>query len=626
MPDESPVEVTNLPAGVEVTHGLFLPDSLPNVNMVSTDGSTFTFSYTGNMPDIDDGYVLACSDDYGYLRKITSYSVNGNNIIIQTTDISLTEFLSDANVEQEFTLEISPSRMHPNGPMVEYRVQDGIEIVNGGILINDYQIFPAEGTTNPNMAITIDGHALFEPGYEIGFDIADFTLERFYAQASGQLSFEADVTLDGSAEYDYSREEEVFSATYRQWIGMAAIIPIWAKVELSFVLGIEFDSYITATATTGFDATAGVTVGAQYYQGSWQRIWNPYNEFNAHPFTWSQDAGVMCRAYVRPEISIELCDVAGPYIDIEPYLKLNAETHDISDWSWALTAGADASLGFRVHILSYSIADYNTNILSIEDTIASASSGGSPDDLAVDIENPVDGATLSDRDITVSGTIDNFTGTTATLTINGHDQTIPVSQPGGTFSNPAVIISGSNTIRVTATEGGDTDYDEISVTGDFPPAEIWVQLSWNADMADVDLYVTEPDGGTSWYSDKTTSNGGELDVDDTDGYGPEHYYISEGEGDTPPSGNYEIRVHYYSNHGWTSSIPVKIVVYRNEVFFGEYTHTLTALSDNSGAAGPGGWDTDPSSWWEVVDVPLTTARPVPERQQIKFAPHFGSSK
>ena len=46
-----------------------------------------------------------------------------------------------------------------------------------------------------------------------------------------------------------------------------------------------------------------------------------------------------------------------------------------------------------------------------------------------------------------------------------------------------------------------------------------VSLTWDRDN-DQDLYVVTPSGEEIYYSRPASSDGGELDRDDTDGYGP----------------------------------------------------------------------------------------------------------
>ena len=63
----------------------------------------------------------------------------------------------------------------------------------------------------------------------------------------------------------------------------------------------------------------------------------------------------------------------------------------------------------------------------------------------------------------------------------------------------------------------------------FPEAEatsgvITVTLTWGSEP-DVDLHVFEPNGTHVYYSTKNGPSG-HLDVDDTNGRGPEHYYVA----------------------------------------------------------------------------------------------------
>ena len=230
----------------------------------------------------------------------------------------------------------------------------------------------------------------------------------------------------------------------------------------------------------------------------------------------------------------------------------------------------------------------------------------------VHITSPYNGQTFTTRTITVTGYITNYSGNTATMYVNGNSQTIAVS--GGQFSATAILISGSNTIRVQASNSGGIGYDQKTVYCNAPPTKLWVQLTWSENYADVDLYVTEPDGSTAWWYQPTTPNGGYLDVDDVNGYGPEHYLISSAMGHNVLPGNYEIRVHYYNPHQHVGSIHWTVVIYRNEVYYGTYHGTI--YHANSNAAGPGGWNVDPSAWDYVTSVymPPGDGEQIPEKK------------
>ena len=55
-----------------------------------------------------------------------------------------------------------------------------------------------------------------------------------------------------------------------------------------------------------------------------------------------------------------------------------------------------------------------------------------------------------------------------------------------------------------------------------------VVLSWDVDLTDVDLWVTEPNGEKCFYSRNQPRMGGHISPDFTQGYGPEEYVVWRG--------------------------------------------------------------------------------------------------
>ncbi len=71
--------------------------------------------------------------------------------------------------------------------------------------------------------------------------------------------------------------------------------------------------------------------------------------------------------------------------------------------------------------------------------------------------------------------------------------------------------------------------------------DIVAVMSWNTDKTDIDLHVEEPGQQRVSYNSRSTFRGGNLDHDNTSGYGPETYTLRHA-----PAGRYIIKVHYYS--------------------------------------------------------------------------------
>jgi uncharacterized protein YfaP (DUF2135 family) len=248
-----------------------------------------------------------------------------------------------------------------------------------------------------------------------------------------------------------------------------------------------------------------------------------------------------------------------------------------------------------------------TRITSIVvDSSACPCDAGATGPIAVAITQPTE-TTTDQRVITVAGTVDDPSITSGTLRVNQSPQGVTVS--AGTFSSQVVLSSGDNTIKFIADAyDGRRGCTETTIHSTTPRTTILVTLTWTINDADLDLYVTQPDGETAWYANKVTSIGGQLDVDNTQGFGPENYLLSSEAGNTVLPGTYAVAVHYYSDHLRTADTPTRIATWRvvtivNEGSPGE-TRAFASGSlgvDNASNATPGGTGPD---WATVGQVTI----------------------
>jgi len=82
-------------------------------------------------------------------------------------------------------------------------------------------------------------------------------------------------------------------------------------------------------------------------------------------------------------------------------------------------------------------------------------------------------------------------------------------------------------------------------------------LIWNTDQVDLDLHVIEPGGKEIYWEEPKGKQGGELDVDNTKGFGPENiYWLVESQGPGSemvkgpgPAGTYRWFVVYWGGFG-----------------------------------------------------------------------------
>ncbi|AXY77517.1 DUF2135 domain-containing protein [Paraflavitalea soli] len=86
------------------------------------------------------------------------------------------------------------------------------------------------------------------------------------------------------------------------------------------------------------------------------------------------------------------------------------------------------------------------------------------------------------------------------------------------------------------------------------PTDIRVVLNWNKSDTDMDLWVTDPNQETCYYSHKETLIGGRISDDFTDGYGPEQFLLKKA-----IKGKYQVKVNYYGDQQIKISGPTTVL-------------------------------------------------------------------
>ncbi|CAN0463593.1 unnamed protein product, partial [Phaeothamnion confervicola] len=110
--------------------------------------------------------------------------------------------------------------------------------------------------------------------------------------------------------------------------------------------------------------------------------------------------------------------------------------------------------------------------------------------------------------------------------------------------------------RLKAMGGSSTALDKTLVAN--LEADVRVVMEWNTPRTDLDLWITEPNGEKVGYSEPTSSWGGKLSGDVTNGYGPEEYLMKKAR-----KGVYEIRANTFAsdrnNPNGPSTLTVRVI-------------------------------------------------------------------
>jgi len=87
------------------------------------------------------------------------------------------------------------------------------------------------------------------------------------------------------------------------------------------------------------------------------------------------------------------------------------------------------------------------------------------------------------------------------------------------------------------------------------PVDIRVEITWNIDNCDIDLWVTDPLGEKCYFENPQTHLGGKISKDFTQGYGPEEFMLKKA-----VTGKYFVQANYYGTSSQTLLTPVSIHV------------------------------------------------------------------
>jgi Ca-activated chloride channel homolog len=83
--------------------------------------------------------------------------------------------------------------------------------------------------------------------------------------------------------------------------------------------------------------------------------------------------------------------------------------------------------------------------------------------------------------------------------------------------------------------------------------DVRILLTWDADLTDMDLHLTEPSGEVAMYNHNLTRIGGLVSRDFTQGYGPEEYCLHKA-----MRGSYKIEVNYFGSRAVQLTGPVTV--------------------------------------------------------------------
>jgi hypothetical protein len=140
---------------------------------------------------------------------------------------------------------------------------------------------------------------------------------------------------------------------------------------------------------------------------------------------------------------------------------------------------------------------------------------------------------------------------TDTVKVSGGDINWKISLPGGYAVVQVDTDADLNGV-------GESLPIEFCTPAELPAQELWVNTTWDLDDSDIDTHVTELGSMSEIAYYSSSRDWGSLDIDVIYGYGPENVKSTPG---YSSDAGYEVKIHYYSDHGNGSTSTTVRVVY-----------------------------------------------------------------
>jgi len=366
-----------VPPIIPATTKVLTTETTSQISSISGGGSVITFTQTtGQLNNLAPGEVIvtdatAATPD-GLLRKVTSVTQQGGQVIVQTDATTLEESIQQGEISVSRTLTPGDIRSsnYARGVALARRPQATFFLTIDKLVLYDDDGNPS--TTNDQ--ITANGSIEVQPTLNVNLQVKDWRLERFYfttgANQTAELKIESKVSKDL-----LKKEIEIARYTLAPITGMIGPVPVVIVPVLTFAVGVDCSVHIGVTA--GVTQQTALTVGAQYANGTWSSVSAFSHSFQFNPPTLF--AGMDLKGYAGPRLALLLYGVVGPQAKIDAYLKLEANL-GMTPW-WKLYGGLEVPVNIKVEVLGRTIAEWNNVPISVGVLIAQATMPPPPTDM-----------------------------------------------------------------------------------------------------------------------------------------------------------------------------------------------------------------------------------------------------
>ncbi len=354
---------------------LVIDDSTYTSNLISISPDSTQFTFMSSMDSVvkfkvDD--IFVSTDGEGMLRKVTNVERNNDQIVVSTTDASLTEAIAKGNGSylEDLTVEsIDTIDYFVKGVVLK---KDAIEKLHGKKAITfsiDAIIYDHDGneeTTGDQIKTT----GTFEIGPTVRgtvvldrFQLKKLQLEYEFVERLNQT---LDIALFNFPIQEYKKT--LAKIRFKTFTVMVGSVPVVITPVLYIKVGANIE--LNGSISTGVYQEYTYTTGLKYENNEWSTYADKTSSFDYVPPTVS--VSLNAELFFKPELEFKIYGVLAPYLYGKLYGEFNSDI--FADPWWELYAGLELGAGVRMKIFKKELFDYYGPLIQLKTIIAQ--SGG----------------------------------------------------------------------------------------------------------------------------------------------------------------------------------------------------------------------------------------------------------
>lgn len=331
------------------------------------------------------GTVLVGAQGGGFLRRVVSSTLNGSDLVVQTTSAALAEVVEAGGFSTSIGLLFDPGSGAGvlGGPSAAvsqviwgeghfHGMPEGMRAVAGGFDLSGLDVCKlleeaSQGAaTCPSQLKKLEiteGRLDFEPDLELEAEFEGFSLDHFRGVAKGDLDLELLLAVEASGTLGELKKDVTFFTFTRPFYAQIGPVPVVGYAELELTGNVTVKATAKAAFMAGYTAGSSVELGAEYDGSSWKEVSENDGTFDLRVPQLGDsvlDAAMelSARVSMKPRLKIIFYGVVGPFAQVEPFGSATLNL-SLSQCSIEGKSGIDAAIGFTVPFLDDDVADFD---------------------------------------------------------------------------------------------------------------------------------------------------------------------------------------------------------------------------------------------------------------------------